>query len=886
MRRLVVVVVPLLCLGLATASRAEEVVELGRTRGGAFYDSWQTRPAYNVDPTDDSVWLIEGAAVVRLSPDGGLLARSPALRSPYLLAVDTANGSCWVLEGMSDDLVHLSANATVLSTTTGQSGQWGAHELIPSPADSSVWVAQFEAVTHVNSEGEEIGRRPYAHGAWRLVAVDPLDGAAWIASGQSVARVRPDASSIWEVTLSLTVRTIDEDRRDNSLWVGTRSADGYAGELVHISPDGSVILHQDTELPVVSVTVCPLEGSVWVEQGGDPAVSYIAHLDSSGRELWRSPRELAVHNDLDGSVWLRSGSQLYHYSADHRALESFDSEYSSSLRAFIPTDNSFWTSDWNALWLRHVAADGAVLQEQRWLELALPGRSALDHRDGSCWAINWRDWDSLRWVAPELYHVLSDGTICERRELTELSASSLYVSPVDGSSWLTGYVSEGESQTAYRAHLAEDGTEIGRAPLLGQIGAINEDDGTLWASIGSHGYSERLIHVPGYGYLYHLAPDGTELWHAEFGDWIGLPRLAPGGSVWVEAETPAQLVQFSPTGEQIAEIPLADELGDLRDFAVLPSDGSIYGVSDITPPEQPADINGRVFRMAPDGAILWGRDILAYPGGIVVDPVNGSAWVTDGGTWSNSRSEYYYLGSALVHLASDGTELWRGGKFNLPGWTALDPEDGSIWVTDLLDGQLVHLAAYGFRDVLGNHWAYRETSTCARNNIVVGYPDGLYHPEFSVTRDQMAVYVARALVRPSGDAGIADPGPPPTFTDVLPEFWAYKQIEYVVSQNVVEGYEDGTYQPSLLVDRGQMAVYIARAMVAPTGDAAVADPEPPYTFPDVPGDDNTWAWCHKHVEFLAGRGVVTGYLDGLYHPENAVTRDQMAVYIARAFDLL
>ena len=53
----------------------------------------------------------------------------------------------------------------------------------------------------------------------------------------------------------------------------------------------------------------------------------------------------------------------------------------------------------------------------------------------------------------------------------------------------------------------------------------------------------------------------------------------------------------------------------------------------------------------------------------------------------------------------------------------------------------------------------------------------------------------------------------------------------------------------------------------------------------MPGDDNAWAWCHKHVEFLAGRGVVTGYLDGLYHPESAVTRDQMAVYIARAFEL-
>jgi hypothetical protein len=187
--------------------------------------------------------------------------------------------------------------------------------------------------------------------------------------------------------------------------------------------------------------------------------------------------------------------------------------------------------------------------------------------------------------------------------------------------------------------------------------------------------------------------------------------------------------------------------------------------------------------------------------------------------------------------------------------------------------------------VPADHWAYGGVVACATASIVAGYPDGLYHPDLQVTRDQMAVYVARALVSPSGDAAIPDPGPPPTFSDVPPDFWAYQHIEYAASQGVVEGYPDGTYQPSTVVDRGQMAVYIARAMVAPAGDAAIADPQPPYTFLDVPGEDNAWAWCHKHVEYLAAQGVVHGYDDGLYHPEIVVTRDQMAVYIARAFEL-
>jgi len=195
-------------------------------------------------------------------------------------------------------------------------------------------------------------------------------------------------------------------------------------------------------------------------------------------------------------------------------------------------------------------------------------------------------------------------------------------------------------------------------------------------------------------------------------------------------------------------------------------------------------------------------------------------------------------------------------------------------------------------------WAVNEVLACVDANVVKGYDGGLYQPHGKVTRDQMAVFVARALVQPSGDAGIADPTPPPTFADVGnggPGDWAYKQIEYVASQGIVKGFEEETpsgtvftYRPTLVVDRGQMAVYIARAMNTPTGDAAIADPVPPYHFVDVPGADSKWAWCLKYIEYLAEQGIVHGYLEGdtyLYHPEFLVTRDQMAVYVQRAFQL-
>ena len=44
-------------------------------------------------------------------------------------------------------------------------------------------------------------------------------------------------------------------------------------------------------------------------------------------------------------------------------------------------------------------------------------------------------------------------------------------------------------------------------------------------------------------------------------------------------------------------------------------------------------------------------------------------------------------------------------------------------------------------------------------------------------------------------------------------------------------------------------------------------------------------WAYKHVEYCAEHGVVQGYGDGWYYPGNVVTRDQMAVYVKRAFGL-
>jgi hypothetical protein len=204
-------------------------------------------------------------------------------------------------------------------------------------------------------------------------------------------------------------------------------------------------------------------------------------------------------------------------------------------------------------------------------------------------------------------------------------------------------------------------------------------------------------------------------------------------------------------------------------------------------------------------------------------------------------------------------------------WTQAMFKDGSV-------------GAYTFTDTPSTFWAWQFIEAAVAHGVVKGYTDGTYGPTLSVSRDQMAAYIARAIAGGDSFFDTYDPGTTPTFPDVPTGYWAYKYIEYCAdpAQDVVKGYEDGTYQPTVIVNRGQMAAYIGRAMAGGDSFFDTYDPGSTPSFPDVP----TTFGQYKYVEYIADAGVTAGYPDGLYHPEVQVKRDQMAAYVAKAFDYL
>jgi PKD repeat protein len=114
----------------------------------------------------------------------------------------------------------------------------------------------------------------------------------------------------------------------------------------------------------------------------------------------------------------------------------------------------------------------------------------------------------------------------------------------------------------------------------------------------------------------------------------------------------------------------------------------------------------------------------------------------------------------------------------------------------------------------------------------------------------------------------------PYFPDVPETHPAFKYIQKMYEEGIATGYDDGTYKPSRKVNRAQMSIFIIRALY---GDD-FSYSSTPY-FPDVPETHPVFKYTQKMYE----EGIATGYDDGSYKPLKKVNRAQMAVFLARAF---
>lgn len=113
-----------------------------------------------------------------------------------------------------------------------------------------------------------------------------------------------------------------------------------------------------------------------------------------------------------------------------------------------------------------------------------------------------------------------------------------------------------------------------------------------------------------------------------------------------------------------------------------------------------------------------------------------------------------------------------------------------------------------------------------------------------------------------------------SFTDLTSNHRFYKEISYLLTKEVITGFPDGSFRPNDKVTRSQAAIMIGRALNLNGNQRETG-------FKDVGASSKASGFIASAVE----RGIIKGFPDNTYRPNEPVTRGQMAIFIARAFDL-
>jgi hypothetical protein len=151
-----------------------------------------------------------------------------------------------------------------------------------------------------------------------------------------------------------------------------------------------------------------------------------------------------------------------------------------------------------------------------------------------------------------------------------------------------------------------------------------------------------------------------------------------------------------------------------------------------------------------------------------------------------------------------------------------------------------------------------------------------YCSEGGVTRAHMAVFLVRAI----HGGGFEPPAPTGMFADVPVSHPLVRWIEQLARDGVTAGCATAPllYCPDAVVTRAQLAAFLVRAEHGPGFDPPSGTGT---MFIDVPPFHPFSVW----IEQAAREGIATGCQTQRYCPDGPVTRGQMAVFLARAFNL-
>ncbi|WP_411346622.1 S-layer homology domain-containing protein [Paenibacillus sp. WLX1005] len=220
------------------------------------------------------------------------------------------------------------------------------------------------------------------------------------------------------------------------------------------------------------------------------------------------------------------------------------------------------------------------------------------------------------------------------------------------------------------------------------------------------------------------------------------------------------------------------------------------------------------------------------------------------------EGDYYILGEKDGYLAFDSRKDNAEATFGTDSYI----KDGNIHV-----GQTIVEYSFKMSPVTS---PADNGATSEYDPYMKGYPDGTFQPSKSVSRAEIAAVLSRTMMsKESAGGGNV------SFTDLGTVNWAASDIATAVQQGWLKGTGDRKFQPSKAVTRAEMAQLLSN-VYGWTSNTSTSS-----TFSDVNGH-----WAQQAITNAQAQGVLTGYADGTFRPNQPITRAEAVTLINKLLD--
>ncbi len=171
------------------------------------------------------------------------------------------------------------------------------------------------------------------------------------------------------------------------------------------------------------------------------------------------------------------------------------------------------------------------------------------------------------------------------------------------------------------------------------------------------------------------------------------------------------------------------------------------------------------------------------------------------------------------------------------------------------------LGEIAFADVPVNAWYKSYILKLTAAGVIDGYSDGSFKPQNNVTRAEFCKLILASLDEKPLNGSTS------SFGDISGH-WAKGYIEKAKQLGIIDGYGEGTFRPDARVTRAEISKMICSAK-------GMAISETMSGFYDCNS-----CWADKYISSLKTTGILAGYSDGTFRPQNSATRAEVCKIIA------